>query len=424
MVKSEYTAVFVAAVKDGNVEKRRMISVIAVLAVLAAMLAAPVAVFGDETWMFRDDLVKVDFPDGEVTECDSMTVDPDEVRNFEKIAEAVIDDERGTMVAGIYFIADESSDSDYYYLSSDSEEADDYYANYGEKAIREMYSNIEDSKLVSLTQDGQYISEWYTFIKVIADVKTGSGTHSEAVYLTAASTDSYTVSKAIVLSPAEGSSLSVDDMEDMAKPVIDSFFDYGYDQVMVGESYDDEYTSDDYDSTFDAGNIINTLIAAAALLSAVTAVVAAVKKKRRDHSEALSRGNMTSGASQQQEQVSSASYDSRPAGSRERKGSGGMSSSAKPANRTRPKTRAGQTSEHGTGRAMEQMDRIREKVRSASPAAAKDKDMGRSVEYSVSGNDDSGYINSLQTLYRSGLLTKKEMNEMIEKHSKRKGAGE
>ena len=42
----------------------------------------------------------------------------------------------------------------------------------------------------------------------------------------------------------------------------------------------------------------------------------------------------------------------------------------------------------------------------------------------MSCSDDSGYINSLQTLYRSGFLTKKEMNEMIEKHSKRKGAGE
>ena len=422
MVKSEYTAVFVAAVKDGNVEKRRMISVIAVVAVLAAMLAAPVAVFGDETWMFRDDLVKADFPDGEVTECDSMTVDSDEVRNFEKITEAVLDDERGTMVAGIYFIADGSSDGDYYYLSSDSEEADDYYANYGEKAIREMYSNIEDSELVSLTQDGQYMSDWYTFIKVIADVKTGSGIHSEAVYLTAASTDSYTVSKAIVLSPAEGSPLSADDMEDMAKPVIDSFFDYGYDGDMVGESYDDEYTSDDYDSTFDVGNMINTLIAAAALLSAVAAVAAAVKKKRRENSEALSRGNMTAGTSQRQEAVSSASYDSRPAGGRERKGSDRRSSSAKASERTSNKS--GHTSVHGTGRAAEQMDRIREKVRSASPAAAKDKAERRSVGYSVSGNDDSGYINSLQTLYKSGLLTKKEMNEMIEKHSKRKGAGE
>lgn len=399
-----------------------MISVIAVMAVLAAMLAAPMAVFGDETWMFRDDRIKADFPDGEVTECDSMTVDSDEVRNFEKIAEAVLDDERGTMVAGIYFIADESSDGDYYYLSSDSEEADDYYVNYGEKAIREMYSNIEDSKLVSLIQDGQYVSDWYTFIRVIADVKTGSGTHSEAIYLTAASTDSYTVSKAIVLSPAEGSVLSADDMEDMAKPVIDSFFDYGYDGVMVGESYDDEYASDDYDSDFDAGNIMNTLIAAAAILSAVAALVSAVKKKRRENSEALNRGNMTTGTSQRQEAVSSASHDGRTAGSRKRKGSRSRSSSAKTSERTRAKT--GQSAGQSRGRAAEQTDRIREKVRSASAAASKYKDRSRSVEYSMSRSDDSGYINSLQTLYRSGLLTKKEMNEMIEKHSKRKGAGE
>ena len=401
-----------------------MISVIAVMAVLAAMLAAPMAVFGDETWMFRDDRIKADFPDGEVTECDSMTVDSDEVRNFEKIAEAILDDERGTMVAGIYFIADESSDGDYYYLSSDSEEADDYYVNYGEKAIREMYSNIEDSKLVSLIRDGQYISDWYTFIRVIADVKTGSGTHSEAIYLTAASTDSYTVSKAIVLSPAEGSVLSADDMEDMAKPVIDSFFDYGYDGVMVGESYDDEYASDDYDSDFDAGNIMNTLIAAAAILSAVAALVSAVKKKRRENSEALNRGNMTTGTSQRQEAVSSASHDGRTAGSRKRKGSGSRSSSAKPADRTGRRAKTGQSAGQGRGRAAEQTDRIREKVRSASAAASKYKDRSRSVEYSMSCSDDSGYINSLQTLYRSGLLTKKEMNEMIEKHSKRKGAGE
>lgn len=394
-----------------------MISVIAVMVVLAAMLAAPMAVFGDETWMFRDDRIKADFPDGEVTECDSITVDSDEVRNFEKIAEAVLDDERGTMVAGIYFIADESSDGDYYYLSSDSEEADDYYVNYGEKAIREMYSNIEDCKLVSLIQDGQYISDWYTFIRVIADVKTGSGTHSEAIYLTAASTDSYTVSKAIVLSPAEGSVLSADDMEDMAKPVIDSFFDYGYDGVMVGESYDDEYASDDYDSDFDAGNIMNTLIAAAAILSAVAALVSAVKKKRRENSETLNRGNMTTGTSQRQEDVSSASHDGRTAGSR--------SSSAKPADdRTGRRAKTGQSAGQGRGRAAEQTDRIREKVRSASAAASKYKDRSRSVEYSMSCSDDSGYINSLQTLYRSGLLTKKEMNEMIEKHSKRKGAGE
>ena len=373
-----------------------MISVIAVMAVLAAMLAAPMAVFGDETWMFRDDRIKADFPDGEVTECDSMTVDSDEVRNFEKIAEAVLDDERGTMVAGIYFIADESSDGDYYYLSSDSEEADNYYVNYGEKAIREMYSNIEDSKLVSLIQDGQYVSDWYTFIRVIADVKTGSGIHSEAIYLTAASTDSYTVSKAIVLSPAEGSVLSADDMEDMAKPVIDSFFDYGYDGVMVGEPYDDEYASDDYDSDFDAGNIMNTLIAAAAILSAVAALVSAVKKKRRENSEALNRGNMTTGTSQRQEAVSSASHDGRTAGSRKRKGSRSRSSSAKPADdRTGRRAKIGQSAGQGRCRVAEQTDRIREKVRSASAAASKYKDRSRSVEYSMSCSDDSGYINSL-----------------------------
>lgn len=420
MVKSECTAVLVTAVKDGNVEKRRMISVIAVVAVLAAMLAAPMAVFGEETWMFRDNFIKADFPDGEVTECDSMDIDTDEVRTFEKIAEAVLTDDRGTVDTGIYFIADESSDGDYYYLSSDSEEADDYYANYGEKAIREMYSNIEDSKLVSLTRDGQYVSEWYTFVKVIADVKTGSGTHREAIYLTAASTDSYTVSKAIVLSPAEGSLLSADDMEDMAKPVIDSFFDYGYDGDMVGEPIDDEYISDDFDSSFDAGNVINTLIAAAVILSAVAAFTAAVKKKRRENSEALSRGNTAADTIQRREMTASASYDSRPAGSRERKGSHSRASAAKPAERTG--TTAGQAAGHGSGRAAEQMDRIREKVRSTSPAAAKDKDTGSS--YRASRSDDSGYINSLQTLYRSGLLTKKEMNEMIEKHSKRKGADE
>ena len=297
--------------------------------------------------------------------------------------------------------------------------------NYGEKAIREMYSNIEDSKLVSLIQDGQYISDWYTFIRVIADVKTGSGIHSEAIYLTAASTDSYTVSKAIVLSPAEGSVLSADDMEDMAKSVIDSFFDYGYDGVMVGEPYDAEYASDDYDSDFDAGNIMNTLIAAAAILSAVAALVSAVKKKRRENSEALNRGDMTTGTSQRQEAVSSASHDGRTAGSRKRKRSRSRSSSAKPADdRTGRRAKTGQSAGQGRCRVAEQTDRIREKVRSASAAASKDKDRSRSVEYSMSCSDDSGYINSLQTLYRSGLLTKKEMNEMIEKHSKRKGAGE
>ena len=311
-----------------------MISVIAVMAVLAAMLAAPMAVFGDETWMFRDDRIKADFPDGEVTECDSMTVDSDEVRNFEKIAEAVLDDERGTMVAGIYFIADESSDGDYYYLSSDSEEADDYYVNYGEKAIREMYSNIEDSKLVSLIQDGQYVSDWYTFIRVIADVKTGSGARQRSNISDGSQYRcTTTVSKAIVLSPAEGSVLSADDMEDMAKPVIDSFFDYGYDGVMVGESYDDEYASDDYDSDFDAGNILNTLIAAAAILSAVAALVSAAKKKRRENSEATEpwehdhRYITAAGGLW----PSSASHDGRTAGSRKRKGSRSRSSSAKPA---------------------------------------------------------------------------------------------
>ena len=168
---------------------------------------------------------------------------------------------------------------------------------------------------------------------------------------------------------------------------------------------------------------MNTLIAAAAILSAVAALVSAVKKKRRENSEALSRGNMTTGTSQQRT-VSTESYDSRTAGSRKRKGSGGRSSSTKPADRTGRRAKTVHTAGQGRGRAAEQTDRIREKVRSASAAASKYKDRSRSVEYSMSCSDDSGYINSLQTLYRSGLLTKKEMNEMIEKHSKRKGAGE
>ena len=146
-------------------------------------------------------------------------------------------------------------------------------------------------------------------------------------------------------------------------------------------------------------------------------VVAGGLSTLSENSETLNRGNMTTGTSQRQEDVSSASHDGRTAGSR--------SSSAKPADdRTGRRAKTGQSAGQGRGRAAEQTDRIREKVRSASAAASKYKDRSRSVEYSMSCSDDSGYINSLQTLYRSGLLTKKEMNEMIEKHSKRKGAGE
>lgn len=390
-------------------KKRRIISMITAAAVIAVVLSLPAAVFGTESRMFRDDRIRVDFPDGtDVTECDSLADDSGDFTGFDKIAEAVLKDKRGTVDADIYFIADESADGDYYYLGSDTEDTDEYYLEYGEAAVGEMYSNIEGSELISLSNDGQYITDWYTFVKLTAEVKSGSGTHRESVYLTASSTDSYTISKAIVLSSADGA-LSSADMEDIAAPVIDDFFDYGYDGVMVGESFDDEYMSDDYDSSFDEGNMTNLLITVAIILSVAVAVTAAVKKKRGENSEVRSRGGMAAGTAV-------------PHDGRRRMKPSGRPSPAKPSDST--VTQTGRKAESVRDRAAGPAEHIREKVRGASSSASENTGNSDNMGYSADGSDDRRYIDSLQTLYRSGLLTKKEMNEMIEKHSERKGAGE
>ena len=224
------------------VEKNKRVLVTAVIMAVMSVLL-PSAAFAAETYQFRDDQINIDMPDdaavaeNEVTQSDGDVV----ITGPEMIFGAKMKTKDQEFGMDLYYVCDESVDEDYFYLGNDSEEAaGQYYDGYGEEAIRRIYSDIGDRQLVSLKKDGYHMSDWYTYIKASAKVKDSSGTHDELVFITAASTDDYTIGKVFILEPETGA-VSQKDMEDSSSAALDSFFDYGYDKVMAGEDTMQEF---------------------------------------------------------------------------------------------------------------------------------------------------------------------------------------
>ncbi|HIU26112.1 MAG TPA: hypothetical protein IAC50_06450 [Candidatus Copromorpha excrementigallinarum] len=339
--------------------------------ILALSLCVPV--FGAEAVYLRDDLINLELPDGWNWE----EADPSESSGrFERIVRCDSGSGDPYTELNIYFSVEEISD--YIYFNEDYQEALTYYDDYGESAIRDFYSENGDFSLVSLSEPETVQTEWIMYLKVVADLRgdlDGNGTgedFQQLIYITASES---VVNKLLVFS-GNSASYRAEDMDAAALSIADSFYDFGYDEELSGISdasspEDDSYQDQGEGSAgYYAGYIVGGIFAALIPFLIVIAVIVLIVVSRR----------------------------------RARRKAGAKASS---------KDRWRQNRKEENKRRKEEFRR-RKARRDAAEAAAPEGSYRENVPLKAPEGDR--YVESLRTLRKSGLLTREEMDEMVNKY--------
>ena len=349
--------------------KKTGLRCIAVFLCISLIIAMTVCVYADEYYDIRDGDISMTFPDGwEVTEIDPYDSNDKPYEHIVNAKAPQTDDPNGKLQLDMYFYCDVPSDDEYIYLSGDEAAAMDYYDKYGELAIADIVYKTEYEQYgdvdLSCGEAEFFDGEWDGFLRVPVDVTAdvnGDGkaeSYRDLVYITASTTDNenYVVSKILVFHN-DGDFFAYTKWQETSEDIADEFYDYDYDNNMTGDGAD---YSGDYVSEMDIGEIIERILSAVVPLLAIASIVVALVRKLPGKS-------------------------------------GKRVNRRKAANNTDMQTR---------------------------PSVEKEKPKKpRKPEFAkmpVCTNDaEQRYMESLKTLYKSGLLTRSEMNEMIEKHQRR-----
>lgn len=329
---------------------------------------------------------------------------------------------------------------EYIYFYSDQYGATSYYEKYGKGILEEYYSEHTDSELVSLGDAEYYGGEWNGFLKVSAvvnrDIKGEKKQGEELIYLTA--TDSI-ANELLVFSgyDTSGTPYTAAQMEDTARPIVESFYDRGYGSQMLGEdSYDSKY-ADDYADGSDTsqvdftailkalGGLLPLIVIAGSFI--ITIIKAKNKKRSSDDFTVQGFKKKTEKKQSLEKQLFSprntARHESRWDKTKPDKARSNEARLDKGhADNSRPETRSNKT----------WLDKVRlDKAQSGKtdgrtftgwqPSKRTQGDAGSIGTAGRAGSDAGAkYIECLHTLYKSGLLTKSELGQMIDKYEKRR----
>ena len=235
--------------------------------------------------------------------------------------------------------------------------------------------------------------QWNSFLKtdivMTADLD-GDGqqeSRTDTVFLTASMTSNanFVINEVLVFHNGYGLQLT-QDQQDTAAEIVDEFSEYGYGDDMTGDHSDDAVY---YADGISDGAIGAMAIFTVAIVLIIAAAVVAVILRRR---------KMNGGSAGTQFRMPGSS------------GTSGMHAAQSSAKRRDRKLR----DLHDAHR-----DHIDRSGRAAGAAgerrACQSSSAGAVMQQAVS-SDEQRYLDSLKTLYKSGLLTRAEMNEMIERH--------
>ncbi len=340
--------------------------------------------YADEYYDFRDGDINLVLPDNwEVREVEAQDSEGKPCEHILTARETGTDSEQALNL-DVYFSYDEVSDDEYFYLSGDEETAMEYYELYGEEAVENLYIDclLRDSSSsgISLEQAEFFDGEWNGFLKVGVYVQADidgdrkEENRSDVVYITAAMTDdsNYVVNEMLVFSNAAAAG-SGDFDRSVIESIADGFYDYGYDTEMTKD-----YSTDGYyeNSGISAGEFMADIMSAIIpIIILIAAAVAAVKfrSKRKNGTGdfALAKDDSS------WVNVAPQAKAGRKAGKTKKLSKANLANSGQTVYKT-----------------AQSWDLVNDEV-------------------------ERGYMESLKTLYKSGLLTKNEMNEMIEKHRQR-----
>lgn len=316
---------------------------------------------------------------------------------FEHIMTAAENGISDPLMFDIYFSADAVTDGDYVYFYSDENDARDYYDKYGKNALVQLYT-----EQIASADPGAQITygtpvfteyQWNSFLKtdivMTADLD-GDGqqeSRTDTVFLTASMTSNanFVINEVLVFHNGYGLQLT-QDQQDTAAEIVDEFSEYGYGDDMTGDHSDDAVY---YADGISDGAIGAMAIFTVAIVLIIAAAVVAVILRRR---------KMNGGSAGTQFRMPGSS------------GTSGMHAAQSSAKRRDRKLR----DLHDAHR--DHIDRSSRAAGAAGERRARQSSSAGAVMQQAVSSDEQRYLDSLKTLYKSGLLTRAEMNEMIERH--------
>lgn len=308
---------------------------------------------------------------------------------FEHIMTAAESGSIDPLMFDIYFSDAAALDGDYVYFYGDENDALDYYDKYGKNALVQLYAE----QIASADPDAQITYgtpvfteyQWNSFLKtdvvMTADLD-GDGhqeSRTDTVFLTASMTsdDNFVINQALVFHNGYGLQLT-QDQQDTAAEIVDEFSEYGYGDDMTGDNSGDAvYYADGISDGAIGAMVIFTV---AIVLIIATAVVAVILRRRKMNGRAAGTQFRMPGSS----------------------GTSGM--------------HAAQSSAKLHDAHRDHIDRSGRAAGAAGERRARQSSSAGAVMQQAVSSDEQRYLDSLKTLYKSGLLTRAEMNEMIERH--------
>lgn len=371
-------------------EKRKSIFVTFIIALLLISMTAFAYGAELEADTYRDGKIEISFP--ETSDIEEIAIDESRDAVFEHILAADMNDGEGSIHFDMYYSSDESEE--FIYFHEDKDGAFNYYDEYGEEVLKDIIGEISEDELLSLGEPEYYQSEWVTYLKVKAvfEKENGGDRYDSLIYITADSVEDMLINKVMIFSGHNGA-VTAEEMESEVQPVIDSFYDYGYDEKMAGVSEDDDYYGDSSDTGFVFGEYFEIFIGLIVLICVVL----------------FKRGF----GSRISEKLSNRRAGKNPAGKHLYKE--GKKGPAAEALYKKSRKNPAENPLHKIRR-REKKTQVEHEFRKRSESKAH----SSIHKFTRSPDAEDRYIESLKTLLKSGLLTREEMNEMIEKHNRMK----
>ncbi len=308
---------------------------------------------------------------------------------FEHIMTAAESGSIDPLMFDIYFSDAAALDGDYVYFYGDENDALDYYDKYGKNALVQLYAE----QIASADPDAQITYgtpvfteyQWNSFLKtdvvMTADLD-GDGhqeSRADTVFLTASMTsdDNFVINQALVFHNGYGLQLTQDQQDTVAE-IVDEFSEYGYGDDMTGDNSGDAVYYADGISDGAIGAMVIFTVAIVLIIAA--AVVVVILRRRKMNGRAAGTQFRMPGSS----------------------GTSGM--------------HAAQSSAKLHDAHRDHIDRSGRAAGAAGERRARQSSSAGAVMQQAVSSDEQRYLDSLKTLYKSGLLTRAEMNEMIERH--------
>lgn len=211
--------------------KRIMRRIIAWTAVLFIMIFSCAVVYGEEYYDLRNGDISLVLPDNWVY--NESEPEESEGLPYEMIAQAFCDDEDAVpLCVDIFFMSESIPHNESYYIDEGEEEALRYYEKYGRETLETLYNNVGWTTSVTIGEPEYYSSQWNSFLVVpVSGMDIEGDSYSDIVYLTCGmiygDEEETIVHRILTFYNDEGKVLTAEDLETV-KRIADDFYDYGY----------------------------------------------------------------------------------------------------------------------------------------------------------------------------------------------------